>query len=119
MGFSNKPSCEVGVSFATLTPTGFEALFPSDGTMGGCMVCLVPQLFLPVFQHANVRLPHPPAAALPGVLSILLPIFTLPSSLNECFSFDALVVGLPYSLTVWQFWLFFVLKFVVFLLLVV
>ena len=36
-----------------------------------------------------------------------------------CFLFNSLVVGLPYSLTFCQFWLFFVFKFVVVLLLVV
>ena len=41
------------------------------------------------------------------------------TSLNECFFFSSLVVGLPYSLIFWQFWLFFVFKFVVVLLLVV
>ena len=49
----------------------------------------------------------------PGCLS--LPLLT---SLNECF-FNSFVVGLPYSLIFWQFWLFFVFKFLVILLLVV
>ena len=40
-------------------------------------------------------------------------------SLNVCFFFNSLIVGLPYSLIFWQFWLFFVLIFVVVLLLVV
>ena len=35
------------------------------------------------------------------------------------FFFNSLVVGLPYNLIFWQFWLFFVFKFVVVLLLVV
>ena len=37
----------------------------------------------------------------------------------EWFFFNSLVVGLPYSSIFWQFWLFFVFKFVVVLLLVV
>ena len=48
-----------------------------------------------------------------------LPIFTPPTCLDECFSFNSLVAGLPYSLIFWQFWLSFVFKFVVVLLLVV
>ena len=38
------------------------------------------------------------------------------ASLVECFFFNSLVVGLPYSLIFCQFWLFFVFKFVVVLL---
>ena len=45
-----------------------------------------------------------------------LPISAPPSSLNECFFFNSLVVRLPYSLIFWQFWMVF--KLVVFLLLV-
>ena len=70
-------------------------------------------------------LPHP----LPG--SILqpppcrmfslpqLPVSAPPTSLDECFFFNSLVVGLPHSSIFWQFWLFLVFKFVVVLLLVV
>ena len=36
-----------------------------------------------------------------------LPISTPPTSMNECFFFNSLVVGLPYSSIFWQFWLFF------------
>ena len=42
-----------------------------------------------------------------------------PTGLNECFFFNSLVVGLPYSSIFCQFWWFFVFKFVVFLLMVV
>ena len=48
-----------------------------------------------------------------------LPISNLPTSLDECLFFNSLVVRLQYSLVFWQFWLFFVFKFVVVLLLVV
>ena len=68
----------LGVSpAAASTPAGvfnqrFEALFSYPGTLG-CAVCLAPQLFLPVYLHANVGLPSlqaiassgPPATALP------------------------------------------------------
>ena len=42
------------------------------------------------------------------------PVFAPPTSLDECFFFNSLVVGLLYSSIFWQFWLFFVFKFVVF-----
>ena len=135
MGLSNALSCEAG-SFLILpllqppqviSVRGFEALFPCAGTLG-CMVCLAPQLFFPVYLHAHVGPPAPPAAASPAQSSrceALLSIFSTlaaclhPSCLNECFFFNSLVVGLPYSSTFCQFWLFFVFKFVVVLLLVV
>ena len=44
---------------------GFEALFPCAGTLG-CLVCLAPQLFLPVYPCTNVGLPTLSASALPG-----------------------------------------------------
>ena len=107
---------------------GFEALFPHTGTLG-YMVCLAPQLFLPVYPHANVGLPSLPAAASPtlvlqpqpcfGSCSPWLPISAPPTSLGECFFFNSLVVRLPYSSIFCQFWMFFVFKFVVVLLLVV
>ena len=61
------------VSPATASPTqvfttrGFEALFPCAGTLG-CTVCLTPQLFLPVYPHANVG-----PVGLPGLLATALP----------------------------------------------
>ena len=51
--------------------------------------------------------PSPPAAALPRVLSTRLLISTPPTGLDECFFFNSLVVGLPYSLIFCQFWLVF------------
>ena len=47
----------------------FEVLFPCTGALG-CVVCLAPQLFLPVYLHTNVGSPGPAATALPWVLSI-------------------------------------------------
>ena len=92
----------------------------------GFSVRLAPQLFLLVYLHANVGPPgsqsstslDPPAATLPQVLSAWLSVSTPPTGLDECFFFNFLVVGLPYSLIFWQFWLFFVFKFVVLLLVV-
>ena len=79
---------------------------------------LSPQLFLLVYLHSNVGPPSPPAAALLRVLSARLPVSIPPASLDECFLFNSLVVGLPYSSIFCQFWLFFVFKFVVVLLVV-
>ena len=67
-------------------------------------------------------LPHPPspsATALLRVLSAWLPISAPPTSLDECFYVNFLVVRLPYSLIFWQLWLFFVFQFVIVRLLVV
>ena len=121
------------VSSAAATPQvfttrGFEAFLPGARTLG-CAVCLAPQRFLPVYPHANVGPPTPPAAASPTpVLQPLpclvssppqLPISTPPTSLDECFFFNSLVVRLPCSSIFWQFWLFIVFKLVVIFLLVV
>ena len=107
----------LGVSPAASTPTGvfnqrFEALFPRTETLG-CVVCLAPQLFLPVYLHANVDCP-----LLWRVLPAWLPVSTPPTSLDEYFFFNCLVVRLPYSSILCKFWSFFVFKFVVVLLLV-
>ena len=53
--------------------------------------------------------PGPPATPLPRVLSPRLPVAP-PTSLDECFFFIFLVVGLPYSLIFCHLWLFFVFK---------
>ena len=50
-----------------------------------------------------------PAATLPRVFT-WLPISAPPTGLDECFFFNSLVVGLPYSLIFCQFWLFYVFK---------
>ena len=70
---------------------------PAAGTLCCCAVCLTSQLFLPVYLHVNVGPSGPPAAALPRVLSACLPISVPPTGLGECFFFNSLVVGLPYS----------------------
>ena len=53
--------------------------------------------------------PGPPAATLPWVLFARLPICA-PTSLDQCFFFNSLVVGLPYSSIFCQFWLFLLLN---------
>ena len=129
------------VSPAAVNPTGFysqrfEALFPRAGALV-CAIYLTPHLFLPVYLHTNVGPPSlqsalspcPPVTTLPTpVLQPLpshessspwLPISAPPTGLIECFFFNSLVVRFPYSSISWQFWLLFVFKFVVVLLLVV
>ena len=71
MGLSNEPSCEAGSFSHGHNPHRFlrsEVLrlyFPCAGTLG-CVVCLAPQFFLPVYLHMNVGPPwssiRPPAA---------------------------------------------------------
>ena len=61
---------------------GFEALFLWTGTLG-CLVCLTPQLFLPVYLYSNVGPPSPPASALPTW------------STNHCLAMHPLCPGCP------------------------
>ena len=108
------------------TVTGFEASFPHAGILGS-VVYLTPQLFLPVYPHAKVGTPAllavtsptAPATAFLWVLSALAACLCPSYHSGWFFFFNSLVVRLTYSSTFWQFWLFFVFKFVVVLLLVV
>ena len=94
------------VSLTAATPLqvfiarGFEALFPCAGTLG-CMVRLTPQLFLPIYQDANVGPPSLPDSAcyvssLPWLpISIPPPVWMNVSSLTPWlsdFQFDFLSV---------------------------
>ena len=132
MGLSKEVSCEAWSFSYCLNPhrffsvRGFEALSPCAGTLGR-VIYLTPKLFLLIYPHTNAgpptlpaaSLPSPPATTLLYVLSIPAARLTPPTSLDECFFFNSLVVGLPYSSILWQFWLFFVFKFVIVLILVV
>ena len=133
MGLSNELSSEAGsFSTAASTATGVfsqrsEALFPQAGALG-CAVCFAPPPFLPVYLCTNVGLWGLLAAAWPALFhnpppcwvrqpppchessQPRLPVSTPPTSLDECFFFISLVVGLPYSSIFCQFWLFFVFK---------
>ena len=66
------------------------------------------------FTHPVLQPPLCCVSSLPQV-----PISAPPTCLDECFSFNSLVIGLPYSLISWQVWLCFIFKFIVVLLLVV
>ena len=122
----------LGVSpAAASTPTGvfnqrFEALFPGAGALRR-VVCFAPPPFLPVYLCMNVEPWGLLAAAWPAPFHNLphgwvcqqLPCWEFshpaavsapPTSLDECFFFISLVVGLPYGSIFCQFWLFFVFK---------
>ena len=118
VGLSNELSCEAVFLPLPLQPPRvfsirvFEALFPL-----GCVVCLAPQLFLLVYLHTKTW--DCPVRQPPPCRDSSLPVSTPPTGLDECFFFNSLVVGLPYSSIFCQFWLFFDFKFVVVLLWVV
>ena len=148
MGLSSELSCEAGsFSCCLLNPIGvfnqrFEALFPHAGALD-CTVCSAPPPFLPVYLCTNVGLQGLPATTLWGLLAAVwpvpfhnppplwvrqapcrepslpwLPVYAPPTGLDECFFFVSLVVGFPYSSIFCQFWLPFVFKFAVALLVV-
>ena len=111
MGLSNKFTLW-GWEFLLLSQSpqvfsviGFKALFLLAGTLGSS-ICLAPQLFLPVYPHANVGpsgLPPPPCIeSSPPGQSVSAPS----TSLDECFLFNSLVAGLPHISFFWEFWLF-------------
>ena len=77
-------------------------------SMWDCTVCQ-PLLHLPSDQLLPCHMSSPP----------WLPISFPPTSLDECFFFNCFVVGLTYSSIFWKFWLFFVFKLVLILLLFV
>ena len=114
---------------------GSEALFLCTGTLG-CIVYLTPQLFIPVYLHANVGPPSLQSDALLG-----LPATAFSTQSSSCTLLESSPPGCPsppllpvlmnvFSLTPWlsdfhtvqfsaSFGCFFVFKFVVVLLLVV
>ena len=122
MGLSNKFSVRLGVSPAApsnhlFSISGLRLYFPTlepwvaQSVTWSSSWCLAGQLQL-CLSCSTIRLRwvHQPAATLLRVLSSWLPVSAPPTSLDECFFFISLVVGLPYSLIFCQFWLFFVFK---------
>ena len=113
-----------------LQPEVMGLYFPSAGTMD-CVVCpgagivcsagVLPGFYLP---HMNVGLPISLARpSLPHSCHTMssppqLSISALPAHLDEYGFFKSLVVGLLCSSIFWQFWVFFVLRLVVILLMV-
>ena len=76
---------------------GFEALFPHTATLG--YVCLAAQLFLPVYSHANVGPPTPPATAL--LAQDLQPHLAPSPFHSSCPSLPLLLVWMNVSLAPW------------------
>ena len=124
MGLSNKLSCVAGsfshcpnphrffqsevfrLYFPVLeTWVAWSILFPSCSSHFICTL---------MWDHPLHQLPLCCVSSSPQ-----LPISIPPTSMDECFFFNSLVVGLPYSSIFCQLWLFFVFKFVVVLILVV
>ena len=123
--FPTNSTVSLGVYPAASILTGvfnqrFEALFPQAGALG-CLVCFAPPLFLLVCLCWNmgrwgllaVALPTPfipqstTSPELPGVLSVLAAVSAPLTGLDGCFFFMSLVVGLPCSSILCQFWCFF------------
>ena len=108
----------LGIFLTTAVPTGFY----SQRFWGFISLCWNPGLqgvLLPRCSFWFICTPmwdHPVCQLPPCFMSfpLRLPISASPTSLEECFLFNSLVVELPYSLIFWQFWSFFVFKFVVF-----
>ena len=127
MGVSDGLSCKAGVSPTAATPhrflqpevlrLSFPVLEPWVAWSVSLPSCSSQFIRMQMCDHLLLQL-------LPCVASNLqhrevLPVSTPSTSLDECFFFNSLVVRFPYSSIFWQFWLFFVFKFVVVLLLVV
>ena len=119
MGLSTEHSCEAG-SFSCghnphrfLQPEVLRLYFPALEPWIAWSVLLPSCSSL--FIHTQMW-DHQPPSCLPSPAPALPHVHSAPPiSLGECFYFNSLVVGLPYSSICWQFWLCFVFKFVVFL----
>ena len=120
MGLSSKLSCKAE-SFSqppqVFSVRCFETYFP---TLEPCVMqsvslpsCSSWFIFMQMYDLPLHQLPC--CTSSPSQLPLSAPS----TSLDECFFFKSLVVRLSYSSIFWQFWLFFVFKFVVVLLLVV
>ena len=135
MGLSSKLSCEAGSFSCCLNPHRFlqpEVLrlhFPSLEPWVAWSVslpsCSSQLICMQMWDHLVHQLPP---ACLPWSSRLLichesslpwLTVSTPPTGVCECFFFNSLVIGFPYSSIFCHFWLFFVFKFVVVLLLIV
>ena len=132
MGLSKELSCETGSVSCHHNPhwfllPDFETFFFCAGTLG-CVVLSRFPVVPPGLSAHDCGTDHSARCCLPWstshhlAVSLFhpgLPVSAPPTCLDECFFFNSLVAGLPYSLTFCQFRLFFVSKFVAVLLLVV
>ena len=126
VGLFNGISCETGI-FSSLNPHRFfqseilRLYLPTLEHLVECSV-LLPRcsswfICTQMWDHLLHQLLPAPVLQLPPCRESSPP--WLPISSPPTFLFNSLVVGLPYSIILWQFWLFFAFKFVVVLLLVV
>ena len=122
--FTMNSPVRLGVSPSTALPTGFlqpgilKPYFPElepwvshSVSLPSCSSWFI---YMQMWDYPVHQPPPCCESSLPQ-----LPISAPPTSTDECFFFNSLVIRLPYSLIFWQFWLFFVFKFVVVLFLVV
>ena len=124
MGLSNKLSRESGSFSCHLNPHRFFQLevlrlyFPTLEPWVARSVplpsCSFQFIHTQMWDHTVLQLPPCCVSSLPQ-----LPVSAPPTGLDECFFFNSLIVRLPYSSIFCQFWLVFIFKFVVVLLLVV
>ena len=103
---------------AATTPTDFYTQRFSGclSLHWNCGLCSLPgSPVVPVYSHTNVRPTGPPSAALLTLVFQPLPCHMsspptcpspAPTSLDECFFFNCLVVGLLYSSIFWLFFIF-------------
>ena len=116
MGLSYKLSCEAEFFSHCQNPHRFfqsevlrlyfPALEPWVAWSVSLPSCSSRFICTQMWEHPLCQLQPPlPRSSLPQ-----RPFSTPPTSLDECFFFNSLVVGLPYSLIFCQFWLFFVFK---------
>ena len=112
-----------GLSRSQVVPPGVSAR--ECGTSGSASHCLSGSASCSLPASRPLARPGPPATTLPRVLSLQLPVSVPPTCVDDCFFFNSLVVGLLRSrATPWllvessifcQFWLLFVFKFAVLL----
>ena len=124
MGLSNDLSCEAGSFSRCLNPhrvfqSEVLSLYfsaPEPWVSGSVSLLSCSSWLICTQMRDHVVLQPPPChKSSPSQLPVSAP----PARLGECFFFISLVVGLPHGLIFCQFWLLFVFKFIVVLLLVV
>ena len=116
-GLSPRPPAAASLASCSFThpaPQSATSLGLPAATLWGLLAVAWPVPFHNPPPHWVRQLPPCRESSLPQ-----LPVSAPPTNLDECYFFISLFVRLPYSSIFCQFWLFFVFKFVVVLLLVV
>ena len=116
VGLSNELSCKAGTLFCCcntyrfLQPEVLKLYFPAQDPWVSCLSCsqVVPPGLSAhecgITQSTSCCLTWPGLSSCCGSSLPLLPVSAPPTSLDECFFFNSLVVGLLYSLIFWQYW---------------